>query len=78
MSSSHREISSILKSVEGVLNVSIDTQDTTATVTFDDSKTNVNQIVKALEKRRVPPYWKAYVYKLKALIKYKIGFYQVL
>ena len=44
-----QRIGSILQSTDGVLNVSIDRRNATARVTFDDTKTDVKQIVENLE-----------------------------
>jgi copper chaperone CopZ len=40
--------------VEGVVNVEIDRKNATACVTFDDTKTDVPNIVEALEKAGYP------------------------
>ena len=45
-----QRISSILTSTDGVLNVSINRRNATARVTYDDTKTNIKQIVENLEK----------------------------
>ena len=49
-----QRISSILQSIDGVMNVAIDRKNTTARVTFDDTKTDVKQIVENLEKAGYP------------------------
>lgn len=47
-------IGSILKAVDGVVNVEIGRKNATAHVTFDDTKTDVEQIREALEKAGFP------------------------
>ena len=47
-------IGSVLRSVDGVVNVEINRKDSTACVTFDDTKTDVLKIVEALEEAGFP------------------------
>ena len=49
-----QRIGSILTSTDGVLNVTINRSDATARVIFDDTKTDVKQIVDNLEKAGYP------------------------
>lgn len=45
-------IGSILRGIEGVLDVKINTATYTATVTFAPEKTNIERLIRALEKER--------------------------
>jgi copper chaperone CopZ len=49
-----QRIGSILRSIDGVVNVAIDRKDATARVTFDDTKTDVKKIVETLESAGYP------------------------
>ena len=49
-----QRIGSILTSTDGVVNVTINRRNATARVTFDDTKTDVEQIVENLEEAGYP------------------------
>jgi mercuric ion binding protein len=48
-------VSSALKKVDGVKDVKIDTKRATATIVYDDAKTNVDALSKVLEDKGFPP-----------------------